>query len=270
VLSAALGLASLLWAAYRSGQPLIRWLDCGAGAIFCGVIGARAMHVALESNYFSAHTDQIWSLANGGLDWHGAVFGGLIGLALVAGLRRVPFGPLTDAVALVFPLGAALIWAGSGSAATAYGLEVGTLADFPAWLVTESPDIYGAIAPRLDLPHIGIALCLAVWGVVLALTVIQRGSGLRLWISLGALGLLMAILSFFRGDLVTFWFDHRADQVLDLLILLLATLLAAVTLIAKSARGDGQTPQLTIKTERTHTLGHVARADGQDDDHEQR
>ncbi len=238
VLSVALGLFSLLWRAYQLRQPLIRWLDCGVAASFCGVIGARALYVVLETNYFSAHTDQIWSLANGGLDWHGAVLGGLIGLALVSGLRRVPFGPLTDAVALVFPLAAALVWAGSGSAATAYGLEVRTLADFPPWLVTESPDIYGSIAPRLDLPHIGIDLCLALGGLLLFLAVVQRGSGLRLWLALGMSGLMMALLSFFRGDIAAYWFDHRADQVLDLLVLLLATLLAAVTLLTRSARSD--------------------------------
>jgi phosphatidylglycerol:prolipoprotein diacylglycerol transferase len=259
VLSVALGLASILWRARQLQQPLMHWIDCAIGAVIGGIVGARALHVILAAGYFSAHTDQIWSLTSGGLDWHGAIFGGVMGLALVAWLSRVRLADLTDAIALVFPLAAALVWAGSGSAASAYGLEVGTLADYPGWLVTESPDVYGAIAPRLDLPHLAIAISLTLWALIIILHLAHRGSGLRLWLTAGLLSLIMAFMSFFRGDVTVYWAGHRADQVLDLAVLLLVTLLAALTVL-KRDRHRAETNG-SIDQERTHYLGHVSKID---------
>ncbi len=233
LLAVALGVGWLLWTAYRLRQPLIRWLDAATGAVVGGVIGARALHVILESTYFGAHPDQILSLSGGGFDWHGALIGGLIGCAIVAKVRKVPFAELADALALIVPLGAIAVWSGCGAAACAYGVEVPTLADYPSWLVVESPDVYGSVAPRLNLPQIGMFIGLTVFLLILLLSVTRRARGLRLWIALGAVGLATAPLEFFRGDYVVTWFDHRADQVLDLAVLLLATLLAAATLVMR-------------------------------------
>jgi prolipoprotein diacylglyceryltransferase len=191
------------------------------------------MHVMLESIYFSAHPDQILALSAGGFDWHGAILGGLIGAAIVARLRSVPFAELADALALIVPLGAVAVWSGCSAAACAYGVEVPTLADYPAWLVVESPDVYGTVAPRLNLPQIGMFIGLAVYLLIFILSVTHRARGLRLWIALGAVSLATAPLEFFRGDYVVSWFDHRADQVLDLAVLLLVTVLAAATLVMR-------------------------------------
>jgi len=74
-------------------------------------------------------------------------------------------------------------------AACAYGAEVGTLANYPSWLVTESADIYGTVAPRLNVPQAGILLAIPVLLLVALLT--WRGwlSGLRLWIAIILYGL---------------------------------------------------------------------------------
>ena len=53
------------------------------------------------------------------------------------------------------PCGRGLVLTHGAGANCAYGVEVLTLADYPAWLVTESPDVYGTIAPRLNLPMLG-------------------------------------------------------------------------------------------------------------------
>ncbi len=228
VLAVLLGVLVLLWTAWRLHQPLLRWMDAGLGTVFGGVIGARLFHVVLEWTYFSAHTDQITTLANGGLDWHGAVLGGLIGAILIARLRGVPFRPFADALALVFPLGAIATWSACGIAACAYGAEVRTLADFPAWLVIESPDVYGSIAPRLNLPQVGIILGLIVYLLVLGLTATRLVIGLRFWIGLAVFSFGMAILDFFRGDYVITILGRRADQILDLVLLLFAVQMIAV------------------------------------------
>ena len=233
LLSVALGVGWLLLTAYHLRQPLIRWLDAATGAVVGGVIGARTLDVILESTYFGAHPDQTLNLSAGGLDWHGAILGGLIGCAIVALVRRVPFPELADALALIVSLGTIAVWSGCSAAACAYGAEVSTLADFPSWLVIESPDVYGAVAPRLNLPQIGMFIGLIVFLLILALSVARRAHGLRLWIALGAMSLALAPLEFFRGDYVVSWLDHRADQVLDLGVLLLVTLLAAATLVIR-------------------------------------
>jgi phosphatidylglycerol:prolipoprotein diacylglycerol transferase len=238
VLVVALGVGWLLGTAHRLHQPLIRWLDAATGAVVGGVIGARALHVILESTYFGAHPDQILVLSAGGFDWHGAIFGGLIGCVFVAKIRNVPFTELADALALIVPLGAIGVWSGCSAAACAYGVEVPTLADYPSWLVVESPDVYGSVAPRLNLPQIGMFIGIAVFLLILALSVTRRARGLRLWIALSAVSLATAPLEFFRGDYVVTWFDHRADQVLDLAVLLLATLAAAATLVMRTNKNE--------------------------------
>ncbi|MCC7209791.1 MAG: prolipoprotein diacylglyceryl transferase, partial [Anaerolineae bacterium] len=84
---ACIGLALAL--AARRGERLLPWLDVCLAALVAGLIGARAAHVAIESAYFAAHPDEILDLARGGLDWHGALAGGLLGALIMARLRRV-------------------------------------------------------------------------------------------------------------------------------------------------------------------------------------
>src|SRR5690606_31172444 len=99
------------------------------------VVGARLAHVALQWDYFSAHTGEIIRLTAGGLDWHGALLGGLLGLALVARWRRLPLRLLLDALTPVLPLVALGGWIACWSAACGYGREVDTLANYPAYAV---------------------------------------------------------------------------------------------------------------------------------------
>ncbi len=220
----AVGITILLAAARAHHQKLLPWLDVAVGAVVGGLIGARTVHVWLNWSYFSGHTDQIPAISSGGLDWHGAVICGLLIAFVVAGLRRVPLVPLMDTFALVLPIGAIAVWLACGAANTGYGLEVRTLADFPSWLVTESPDVYGVIAPRLNLPPIGIFLAVLVLIFVAVLTVFHRLRVLRLWLALGLYGLGMFVIDFFRAEYVPIWFDHRADQILDVAIALLSIL----------------------------------------------
>jgi len=205
-----------MWTARRIGESPVRWLDALLGLMIGGLIGGRAGHVILDWAYFSVQPDQITDLSNGGFDWHGALFLGMIGAVLISMLRRVPFGKLCDALAVVFPVGVLAIWGACGGSACAYGQTVRTLADYPGWLAIESPDVYGQIAPRINLSGIG------VWfGVLLLIGVIiatWRGwfSGLRLWITIAIFSAGQVILDQFRGDDVAIWYGRRADQWLDI------------------------------------------------------
>src|SRR5262249_12902212 len=144
--------------------------------------------------YFSAHKEQITQLTNGGLDWHGAVVFGLIGALVAARIRHVSLILLLDALALVLPIGATSAWLACAAATCGYGLEVRTLADFPSWLVLESQDIYGTVAPRLNLPPVGIALAIILLMVVGLWTVFGWLLGLRLWLALAIYALGMGLI----------------------------------------------------------------------------
>ncbi len=224
----AVGIGIILLTALRRQQRLMPWFDAATNAVIGGVIGARAFHVWLNWFYFSAHTDQIIALNSGGLDWHGAVVGGLLGALLVAVASRLPFSPLLDAFALALPIGAITTWLACAATNAGYGLEVWTLADYPSWLVTESPDGYGIVAPRLNLPPIGIALAVIMLLLVIALAGLHRLAGLRLWLALSLYSLGMAVIDFFRAEYVPLWFGRRADQVLDLALSLAAILIFGV------------------------------------------
>lgn len=220
------GLGIIVWRGrQRDSAVVVRWLDVGLAAVVAGVIGARALHVALEWDYFTDHTNEIRQLSLGGLAWHGALIAGIPAAWMMARLRRVDLRAWSDAAALAWPVGMIAAWAACRRAGSGYGYEVATLADWPGWLVAELPDVYGFVAPRLDLQAAGV-----LWGaalLALALLLTWRGwlPGLRFWLVLGVGCSGLAILGFFRADPAQLWFHHRADQVLDLITLLLSTVI---------------------------------------------
>lgn len=223
----------VLYGARRRGERLIPWLDTLLGALVGGLLGARVVHVWLNQVYFAEHQSEIFDFRAGGLDWHGALLGALLGGTVVARLRRVAIPALLDGFALAMPLLAMALWRACIDANCGYGLEVRTLADYPAWLVAESPDIYGDIAPRLNLPPLGIALGLLVLAVIGALALARRLEGRRLWVALLIYSLGMALLGFFRAEYAPLWFGRRADQILDLAVMLFAVLMLALATFSR-------------------------------------
>src|SRR4051812_44043836 len=77
---------SLLIGFYRD-QPRGRLIDVYLGAIVLGIIGARLFHVALNWDYFTDNQSEMWIIGAGGLDWHGALLGGLLGAAIILWLQ---------------------------------------------------------------------------------------------------------------------------------------------------------------------------------------
>jgi prolipoprotein diacylglyceryltransferase len=202
--------------AWRRGERMLPCLDVAVAVLLFGILGARIGHVLLSWEYFSAHSDEIWSLAGGGLNWHGALLGGLLG-ALMAGLwRGVPLLALGDRLALVIPIMAGAIWMASVVSNNTYAVEVRSLADFPAWMVVESPDIYGISAPRLALANVGVTSALVLFLLLAALDVLRWLPGVRLWLGIALYSLAMYFIGFFRADPVGLVLTRRAEQLLDL------------------------------------------------------
>lgn len=217
------GLGVVAWhGGRRAPDAASRWLDVAIAALAAGIVGARLLHVALEWEYFTDHRAEIARVWEGGLTWHGGVLLAVpIALAMMR-LRRVPLGPWTDAIAVAWPLGMIGAWLGCRAAGCGVGYEVRTLADWPEWAVAELPDVYGVVAPRLDVQLAGVVFGGGLLALALLLT--WRGwlRGLRFWLILALSGIGLYFIGFFRADPAARLLDRRADQVFDLSVLLLA------------------------------------------------
>lgn len=227
------GLAGLVVVARRRDDPNpLHWADAGLGGVAGGVIGARLFHVLLNSAYFRDHSGEIFRLQAGGLNWHGALFGALLGIWLAAQWRRVPWLPLSDGLALVWPVGLVAGWAACRNSACGYGAEVWTLADYPAWAASEHADVFGVVVPRYNTQWFGIWSGVALLAIMLL--VAWRGwlPGYRLWLALGLSGAAMFVIGFFRGDGVASVLPHLAwEQVLDLSVVAVGIVGAAGTVL---------------------------------------
>ncbi len=210
------GLGLLAWTGWRRHQRPAAWIDAGLGALAGGVILGRLGHVALHWVYFNNHRAEIFELWRGGLDWHGAVLGGLIGFVLVAFWRKVPIFAALDVIAIGLPLGAALTYTGCLMVSCGHGREVEALSSYPWLLAAELPDLFGVIAPRLASQTYGIAWSLFLVGLSLLLSRNLKKSGMSFFIVLGLLAMGAFAIGFTRGDLVPMIGPLRLDQVLDL------------------------------------------------------
>lgn len=239
----------------RRRTPRGAVIDACLGALVGGGGVARLFHVLLNWNYFADNLTEARTIGAGGLEWHGAVLGGIVGLWIVVRVQRywartrkiaslqllsvsqwfnVSLDWLTPALPLI-GLGA---WYGCLAVGCGYGLEVDTLANYPAWAASEYVDVYGIVLPRLNTPYFGMALC----GLGLVFVAVsgwwQRKrqpnhmertakmpslrSGMRFWLVLALLSGGMFVIGFFRGDRTFVWFGLRADQMLDVVMTLWA------------------------------------------------
>ncbi len=198
-----LGTALALWAGRPSGLPVLVVVDGVLSAAVGGLLVGRLVYVAAHLAYFQEHPTAI-AFGLGGLSAPGAVVGGMVGVAILASIRRRPPGPLWDALAP----GAAVVliaaYLGCLRAGCACGRETWPDDGLLWTLSAELPDLYGLRAPRVAVPALGmgwgaLALAPTLWAVR------QRwatgGSGCRpcpLWLTLYGLG--EFVLGFLRGD----------------------------------------------------------------------
>jgi phosphatidylglycerol:prolipoprotein diacylglycerol transferase len=203
-------------------------------ALVGAVVGARLFHVLLNWDYFADALNEITMLSLGGLDWHGAVLGGIIGLFLAlriyhfVGTRyitsqpTISFSALLDMLTPALPLIGLAGWWGCLAASCGYGAEVDNLSHYPTFAVAETADVYGIVVPRYNTQLFG----LIVSAIVLLIVVLLFWCGWlryrRFGLTLFLLSAGMFIIGFSRGDHTLMVFDLRADQLLDALFAALA------------------------------------------------
>ena len=87
----------------RHGAPLL------AGAVAAGILGARLYYLVFEwERRFADEPELAWRIWEGGVALHGALAGGLLGMAIYAWLARLDFVRWIEAAALGLPLGIAI------------------------------------------------------------------------------------------------------------------------------------------------------------------
>jgi len=191
-------------------------VDACLGICLGGILGARLEHVLLNWAYFADNFSEALRPNAGGLGWHGALLGGLFGLALAARWRRLNFRLLLDALTPALPLLAFAAWLGCWAAVCAFGAEVDTLAHYPAFAAAETRDVYGIVAPRYNTQIFGMALAFVLF--LLSIILIRRKwlPNRRFWLLLALLSLGMFVIGFFRADFSPIVAALRADQWLDI------------------------------------------------------
>lgn len=196
--------------------PVVPWAalaDVALAALAGAIIAGRAAYLAPLWAAYGVEPAALLRFIEGGLGWHGVLLGALAGGWLAWRWRaraHVRFGSLLDAAAPLAAVAAALMWAGCAGGACAWGREVATLADHPAWLVTWARDAYGIAAPRFATHFFGAAAALAM--LLLALPWAGRG---RFWLAVLAGASAMFVIGFVRADPVPTLFGLRADQAAD-------------------------------------------------------
>lgn len=199
-------------------RDLARAIDVLLLAFASGLALARVEHVLLNWAYFADNTAEFLTLQVGGLGWHGGLLGALLALWLGWRFRlratNSRFTGVLDRLTPALPPLMMAAWVGCAPVGCAYGYEVSTLADYPALIAAELPDIFGVVAPRLNTPLFGltwaaIVLCVVWWT--------RRATG-RFWLALALVGLGMFAIGFARADNVPIAFGLRVDQALDLIV----------------------------------------------------
>jgi prolipoprotein diacylglyceryltransferase len=127
--------ASMAWTVYALAERPGPVVDALLLGLVGGVAAGRVGHVLLNWAHFAHAPDEIIRVSSGGLDWHGAVIGALAGLYAGARWRGLRLSRLLDALAVGLPLLALSGWLGCWAAGCAFGTEVDTLANHPAWAV---------------------------------------------------------------------------------------------------------------------------------------
>jgi phosphatidylglycerol:prolipoprotein diacylglycerol transferase len=208
-----------------------RWLDAAVVALVSGVVGGRLGYVLGHQAYFVQHPEEILQFWEGGLAWHGALVGTIVGLSLATQALALRFWRLADEIALVAPL----VGAAGGLGCLAVGCAYGRPGAGPDWLLADLPDLYGVWALR---PNVQLAS--ALWSLALAmpLSAVRRwwrpGTTTGLFLALYGGGL--AVLSPLRGDPVRVVAGWRLDTWLNGLVGVAGLVILGFGLIGRERR----------------------------------
>lgn len=204
------------------GEGTGAWLDGALTAAGGALVGGRAVYVWLNTAYFAENpteTAQVWL---GGLNYHGALVGGLAALWLWARLSGRPF--LRHAA--LFAPGLALLVAFGWAACAVEGCAFGRAAPPGLW-AGDLPDDTGVFALRYRTQIGGVVGALAVFAVVWWAAARLRPAAL-VWTTLGGLAVVHIVVALGRGDPSRAVLGARLDFLMELGLLAVASIAIGV------------------------------------------
>ncbi|HEM61215.1 MAG TPA: prolipoprotein diacylglyceryl transferase [Chloroflexi bacterium] len=197
----------------RRGQDVVSTMDATLWSLVGGIIGGRAVYVALYWPHFASRPREILSFSRGGLAFQGAFLAGVLALVAYSLWNGRSFWKLADTVAPGLALGQAIGWIGCLMSGCGYGL------------VTRGPlaydlrDSYGILAFRYPTQALISALNLGIFVLLLALSTarIRRrfpsGALATIYLALNSAGLFL--LEFLRADETLYFGTLRWSQVVE-------------------------------------------------------
>jgi phosphatidylglycerol:prolipoprotein diacylglycerol transferase len=224
-----LALGLVAWMDRRDPRP--GWPDAALAAAAGALLGGRALFVWMNAGYFGAHPNEGWQLWRGGLAYHGALAGGLLGLGLWSLAARRPFWPVAARLAPGLVVLAVFGWLACAAEGCAFGREVPIggvpLVDVVA---AELPDDLGIVTLRFRTQAAAALLSLAAFGLTFGALRKGAPAAAVFLLALAGISLARAAVAPFRGDVVPVVGGFRADLLVDAALGLAATAAAVVVL----------------------------------------
>ena len=219
----------------RRASALGTWLDGTVIAFAVGWLGARAYHVAMHWDYYTARPEEILQPDLGGLGIRGALIAGGLALLIYARARQISFWHFADAAALGLALGQTMGWAG----ALAHGANYGVISD--SNIAMDLADLYGLIQPRFPIQLAEIVLFSMLF-IGLLVIAQQRQPGSMFVAYLAIASAANFVLGFQRGDLTPVVGALTVDQLVDVLL----TAFALTVWLRKQIRTDERITEIGV------------------------
>lgn len=187
----------LLWAAATAPKAQrLHWLIAGWAGLLGALLGARIGFVVEHLPYYSRHIAEIPRFWLGGLNWQGALAGGLTALPLIARAAHWKLELVAEHLSrLVLPLGIAG-WAGLWWSGLGYGVKL----DESFWWGMPAVDESGATALRTPLQPMAIVSLIVFLGVLELWLALRKHQTLRAPLTLLIFSTDMLLLSLLRAD----------------------------------------------------------------------
>jgi hypothetical protein len=189
-------LSLLQVARFAPREAVLAWLDAALLVLFGALAGARLYFVFIHVDYFRNHPLEIPQIWLGGLDWPGAVLGGIFFFLGIVAVRDLALSQAADRLTHLVPPLAIAAWLGSWASGSEYVLPV-------TWL--------GILSDRVPVPLLAALslLCYYAWleiRVTHTLVSGRRAGLIGLGLAVNLLG-----FSFLRSDPYPLWLGFRPD-----------------------------------------------------------
>jgi prolipoprotein diacylglyceryltransferase len=222
-LGASLGLWRVIQRVPRWQAP--RWMNIGLFVLLGSLVGSRFGYVAFHTSYFAEHFLEAFQIWKGGLDWVGALAGGVLALVCVALFWHIPLALLADHLILLAPPLAIAVWLGCWQSGCAYG----AITSPGAWWGIPARDESGAIALRIPIqPLAALSLVLYFWWLEMK-NFPRETPGRLACLALSGLSINLLAFTYLRADPAPLWYGVRPDIWFSLTFTVISLLACAVT-----------------------------------------